>query len=82
MFLLCVYIFCHLRKYGFRTSTMGGIYDTVFTELQLEVKDEVAFMNAAKKMIPQLLRKYSSVHIKIGRRREDNRNKPDLTKLV
>lgn len=61
---------------------MGGIYDTVFTEQQLEVKDEVAFMNAAKKKIPQLLRKYSSVHIKIGRWREDNRNRPDLTKLV
>lgn len=60
---------------------MGGIYDTVFTEQQLEVKDEVAFMNAAKKKIPQLLRKYSSVHIKIGRWREDNRNRPDLTKL-
>lgn len=45
---------------------MGGIYDTVFTEQQLEVKDEVAFMNAAKKKIPQLLRKYSSVHIKMG----------------
>ena len=61
---------------------MGGIYNTVFTE-QLAVKDEVAFMDAAKKKkIPQLLHKYSSVHNKIGRWIEDNRNKPDLTKLV
>lgn len=42
---------------------MSGICDTLFTDQLLEAKKEVTFMKAAKKKIPELLRKYNSVHI-------------------
>lgn len=51
---------------------MGGIYDSLFTDEQVEVRKEVLFINAAKKKIPELLCKYNSVHTEIGRRREEN----------
>lgn len=42
---------------------MGVICDTFFTDELLDANKEVTFMKAAKKRIPELLRKYNSVHI-------------------
>lgn len=42
---------------------MGVICHTFFTDELVEAKNEVTFMKAAKKKIPELLRKYNSIHI-------------------
>lgn len=64
-FLYCVigvYIFCHLKNRDSEPQKWV-LCDTFFTDKLLDAKKERTFMKVAKTKIPELLRKYNSVHI-------------------
>ena len=52
-----MYISCHLKKLGLGTSYISCACPTVFTDNQLNAGQESAFLEVARKKIPELFGK-------------------------